>query len=244
MATGLYVGVNDASKKILKSYVGVDGLAKNVKKIYVGVNGQAKLAYQDKIVKEVFKVTSANSANDTVRGVSGGTNQITLANGDIRPVGTKLGTKYYNTNFYTATDSQLLNSTMYAEFEARITGWQSGPFSLSWDYWEFNLNRSGSYPNDMLMNRNGGQKWTGNSILNNKAYGQWHKILYELPIVNGKISGTVKVYVDNALYASTTIFNGDTAPKPFGNGFGQTGYLSIDNSNSHLKSIHIWGEIK
>ena len=45
MAKSVYIGVNDAARKVNKIYVGVDGVARKVKKGYIGVNGVARLFF-------------------------------------------------------------------------------------------------------------------------------------------------------------------------------------------------------
>lgn len=247
MATGLYVGVNGTSKKILKSYVGVDGMAKNVKKIYVGVNGQAKLAYQDKIVKEVFKVVGgSNSGADIIKGMTGSSSKMSFSASEmyVSGTGTTLADKYYTQNFYTAADPSLNGATMYVEFVAYTDAWKNVAFHLSWDGYAFHINRYLSSPYERLMEvfPSPNTIWQGTSILNNKSYGTPHTILYELPTSNGNFSGTAKIYVDGALYASSTAFSGRTAPRPFGAGHGQQGHLYMTSQN-HLRSMHIWGEI-
>ena len=42
----MYIGVNNAARKIKNCYVGVDGVARKVKAVYVGVNGVARLVWQ------------------------------------------------------------------------------------------------------------------------------------------------------------------------------------------------------
>ena len=247
MATGLYAGVNDVSKKILKSYVGVNGQAKNIKKVYVGVNGQAKLAYQDKIVKDVFKVIGgANSGKDLIRGITGSSGKMSFSDSEIyvSGTGTTLATKWYDLNFYTAADSSLNGATMYVEFVAYTDAWKSESFQLNWDGFILHLNRYMSSPNERLIEWGASPYGTfqGTAILNNKAYGTPHTILYEIPTTAGKLSGTIKIYVDGALYASTTMFAGRTAPRPFGAGNNITATLYMTSQN-HLRSIRIWGEV-
>ena len=45
MAKAMYIGINDAAKKIKKAYIGIDGIVRKIKKIYIGVDNSPKLCF-------------------------------------------------------------------------------------------------------------------------------------------------------------------------------------------------------
>lgn len=42
MSKGIYIGIDNAARKVLSAYVGIDGVARRIKKAYVGVGGVAR----------------------------------------------------------------------------------------------------------------------------------------------------------------------------------------------------------
>ncbi len=61
MGKGVYVGVNNSSRKVKKIYVGVNGFSRKVKKIYVGADGVARLAWSGSVPAGQVIFTSSQS---------------------------------------------------------------------------------------------------------------------------------------------------------------------------------------
>lgn len=68
MAKGIYVGIDDKSRKVKKLYVGIGNKAKRVYHVFVGVNGKARLVYEG---PGLYKGSTFTYYSGGIKGVAG-----------------------------------------------------------------------------------------------------------------------------------------------------------------------------
>lgn len=121
MAKGIYIGADNAARKVKKGYIGVDNTARKIKKGYIGINGKACLFYQSVILQNMFVAVGGKGKSyysldgQTWTAMSGLKNAYVyaVANGNNRFMATGVWNSQYCTNGVTWCPTNTLNNASY-----------------------------------------------------------------------------------------------------------------------------------
>lgn len=123
MAKGIYVGIDDKSRKVKKLYVGIGNKAKRVYHVFVGVNGKARLVYEGPGLYEGSTFTYYSGGIKGVAGAAAGSKYGIFAGGWDRATNVSGGSAR---TLVTAYDANFTKTTPSSQLSTEATGMAGG----------------------------------------------------------------------------------------------------------------------